>query len=151
MQAGAVFDWPHVPTKKGGTADLRVYNNAPASSAFSTHLMDPHQTTAFFSAYSPRHKMALSYIWNRSDFPWLGIWEENHSRTNPPWNGKTLTRGMEFGASPIPETRRKMIERGTLFGVPAFRWLPAKTKVRTEYWAKLEPADKVPESVGWPE
>jgi len=150
MKTGAIFDWPLVPRKDGGTTDLRVFVDAPASSAFTTHLMDPHQTTAFFTAFSPRLGLAFSYVWKREDFPWLGIWEENHSRTNPPWNGRTLTRGMEFGASPMPESRRQMIERGSLFGVPGFRWIPAKGKVRAEYWAMLEPVRKIPESVAWP-
>ena len=58
----------------------------------------------------------------------MGIWEENRSRTHAPWNGKTIARGMEFGASPMPETRREMIERGRLFGAPCYRWLPAKSR-----------------------
>ena len=74
-------------------------------------------------------------MWKRSDFPWLGIWEENHSRTQSPWNGETLARGMEFGVSPFPETRRAMIDRGKLFGVPCYRWLPAKSTVAVEYSA----------------
>jgi hypothetical protein len=151
MKTGEVFDWPLAPRKDGGTSDLRVFIDSPASSAFSTHLMDPHRETAFFTAFSPRHGLSVSYVWKRADFPWLGIWEENHSRTNPPWNGRTLTRGMEFGASPMPESRRQMIERGSLFGVPGFRWIPAKTKVRSEYWAIVEPAQKVAEIVAWPE
>ena len=36
---------------------------------------------------------------------------------------------MEFGVSPIPETRRAMIDRGKLFGVPCYRWIPAKSAV----------------------
>jgi hypothetical protein len=151
MKSAAVFDWPHAPRTDGGVADLRVYNSAPVSSGFTTHLMDPHQKTAWFTAWSPRLGLALTYIWRQADFPWLGIWEENHARTSPPWNAKTLTRGMEFGASPMPETRRQMIERGSLFGVPAFRWIPAMSVVRVEYWATLEPAAKVPETVAWPE
>jgi hypothetical protein len=150
MQTGAVFDWPHVPRKDGGATDLRVYYDAPVSSGFTTHLMDPHQLTAFFAAFAPRFGLSLAYVWKQSDFPWLGIWEENHSRTNPPWNGKALTRGMEFGVSPMPESRRQMIARGSLFGVPGYRWVPAKATVRTEYRAILEPAAKVPESVAWP-
>ena len=49
---------------------------------------------------------------------------------------RTLTRGMEFGASPVAETRRQMIERGSLFGVPAFRWIPARTRVEVRYWRR---------------
>ena len=28
---------------------------------------------------SPASKLAFGYVWRRADFPWLGIWEENHS------------------------------------------------------------------------
>ena len=100
--------------------------------------MDPARETAFFVAWSPRSRVAFGYVWRRADFPWLGVWEENHSRTGPPWNGRTLTRGMEFGASPVAETRRQMIERGSLFGVPAFRWIPARTRVEVRYGAAIQ-------------
>jgi len=143
LTPGAEFDWPLAPLAPWGPADLRVFTARPRSCAFTTHLMDPAREDAFFVAYSPAHRLAFGYFWKRADFPWLGIWEENHSRTNPPWNGQTLARGMEFGVSPIPESRREMIERGRLFGVPAYRWLPAKGRLAAEYRAVLEPADAV--------
>ena len=116
---------------------------------FTTQLMDPERDQAWFLAYSPQSKLLFGYIWKRADFPWLGIWEENHGRRQPPWNGATLTRGMEFGVSPIPESRREMIDRGSLFGVPAYRWIAAKSTLRVEYCAFLLPADRIPESVDW--
>ena len=121
-----------------GNGDLELYTNAPVSGGFTTHLIDPSRETAFFAAWSPRSQVALGYFWRRADFPWLGVWEENHSRTGAPWNGRTLTRGMEFGASPVAETRRQMIERGSLFGVPAFRWIPARTRVEVRYGAAIK-------------
>jgi len=147
MQAGAEFDWPLVPRASGGTADLRVYTDAPASGGFTTHLMDARRDTAYFLAWSPTSLLVFGYVWQRADFPWLGIWEENHSRTAPPWNGHTLTRGMEFGASPMPETRRQMIARGSLFGTPAFRWIPARTRVEARYRAVVSHAEAIPESL----
>lgn len=146
LQTGAEFEWPAAPRKDGGVEDLRVYTNAPASGAYTSHLMEAGRGDAFFVAYHPRSKLAFSYAWNPSDFPWLGIWEENYSRSQPPWNGKTLTRGMEFGASPMPETRRQMIQRGTLFGVPAYRWLPARSTAAVEYQAAAWRSDSIPES-----
>jgi hypothetical protein len=89
----------------------------------------------------------FGYVWNRADFPWLGIWDENHSRKQPPWNGVTMTRGMEFGASPFPEPRRKMIDRNGLFGVPGYRWIPARTKVRVAYYAFIATAESIPETL----
>ena len=102
------------------------------------------------AAFSPAHKLAFSYVWKRADFPWLGIWEENHSRTSPPWNGRTVACGMEFGVSPMPESRREMIDRGRLFDTPVYRWLPAKGRLAVEYWAIARSADAIPEAIDWP-
>lgn len=121
-----------------GCGDFGRYTDAPVSGGFTTHLMDPARDAAFFVAWSPRSQVAVGYVWRRADFPWLGVWEENHGRTGAPWNGRTLTRGMEFGASPMPETRRQMIERGNLFGVPAFRWIPARSRVEVRYCAAIQ-------------
>ena len=129
----------------GGTADLRRFTDAAASSAYTAHLMDAAREDAFFVAFSPKARLAFGYVWKRRDFPWLGIWEENHSRTHAPWNGATLTCGMEFGVSPMPESRREMIDRGRLFDVPTYRWIPAKSRVEVEYWAIIRDADAVPE------
>ncbi len=138
LAAGAEFEWPNAPLAGGGSVDLRTFTDRPVSAAFTTHLMDPAKEDAQFTASSPASGVTFGYRWKRADFPWLGIWEENYSRTSPPWNGCTLTRGMEFGASPIPETRRRMIERGSLLGVPAFRWIPARQSVTVQYEAFFE-------------
>jgi hypothetical protein len=52
---------------------------------------------------------------------------------------------MEFGVSPMPETRRAMIDRGRLFDVPTYRWIPAKGRVNVEYCALFLDSDTVPE------
>jgi hypothetical protein len=151
LDPGAIFDWPDAPRSGGGVADLRTYTSAGSSSAFTTHLMDPGRRDAFFVAFSPRHQLAFGCIWRQADFPWMGIWEENHSRLNPPWNGRTLTRGMEFGVSPFPEPRRRMIDRNQLFGVPTYRWIPAKTRVDAEFWIVCRPAAEIPDVLEWPD
>jgi hypothetical protein len=150
LKVGAAFDWPMAPLAGVGSADLRVFSSAPVSSAFTTHLMDPGREKAFFVAFHPGHQLAFGYVWNQADFPWMGIWEENHSRTGAPWCGKAVTRGMEFGVSPIPESRRQMIDRGSLFGVPTYRWLPAKSRIEAEYWAVAFSATAIPESLETP-
>jgi hypothetical protein len=151
LLAGAAFDWPFAPRADGGTTDLRRFTSAAASSAYTAHLMDEDRDDAFFAAFSPRTRLALGFVWRRQDFPWLGIWEENHSRSHAPWNGATLTRGMEFGVSPMPESRREMIDRGRLFDVPTYRWIPAKSGVEVEYWAIISrDVDAVPERIERP-
>jgi hypothetical protein len=134
---GVEFDWPHAPTRQQGNLDLRTYPDVAESAGYTAHLMNPQLEHAWFTASSPSSGVLFGYRWRREDFPWCGIWEENRSRKQTPWNGQTIARGFEFGVSPMPETRRQMIERGTLFGVPAYRWLPARTLVTVNYEARI--------------
>jgi len=150
LTAGADFDWPNAPRIAGGSADLRRFSSAPASGAYTAHLTDPGRAHAFFVAFSPSSRLAFGYVWRRADFPWMGIWEENMSRSSAPWNSRTLTRGMEFGVSPFPETRREMVERGRLFDTPTFRWIPAGSEVSVEYWCVAGDAERIPETLEWP-
>ena len=147
LRAGADFDWPFAPARADDRAiDLRRIADVPASTAYTAHLMDPNRA-AFFVAFSPESKLAFGYVWRAADFPWMGVWEENASRTHTPWNGRTLTRGMEFGASPFPESRRRMVDRGRMFETPTCRWLPARGVVAVEYCAIVRSAEAVPESL----
>jgi hypothetical protein len=150
LAAGADFNWPDAPLAGGGTTDLRLVDARKPASGYTAHLMDPRHEHASFLAYTPALGLAFGYVWRRADFPWMGMWDEHHSRSQPPWNGAVLTRGMEFGVSPFPESRREMIERGQLFETPVFRWIPAGARVAVEYWIVTRPAAAVPETLGWP-
>lgn len=150
MKIGAEFEWPNMPGKNGGTVDMRVFTGAPVAAGFTSHLMDPAREQAFFTAFSPEARVAFGYAWRRTDFPWVGIWEEKYCRQSPPWNGKTMTRGIELGVSPLPETRRAMIDRGRMFGVPCYRWIPARGRVTVEYGAFIGAAQRVPEELRLP-
>ncbi|HEY2431386.1 MAG TPA: hypothetical protein VGI12_01845 [Vicinamibacterales bacterium] len=147
LQPGAEFAWPDAPKHEGGAADLGTYTSARCSSAYTAHRLDPERETAWFIAFSPRLRLAFGYIWRRTDFPWLGMWEENRSRTAAPWNGQAITCGLEFGVSPLPETRQQMIERGPTFGTPGCRWIQAGQAVEVEYRAVLRPAATLPASL----
>ncbi|MBI3664958.1 MAG: hypothetical protein HY236_01835 [Acidobacteria bacterium] len=149
MQPGAEFDWPWCPDIHGGRIDLRQTSAAPVSAGFTAHLMDPAKEQAWFTAYNPDIGVLFGYAWRRSDFPWLGIWEENHCRQHRPWNGRTLTRAMEFGVSPMPEPRRRMIDRKWMFGAPCYRWIPARTHVTVEYSAFIRSSDQAVREVAW--
>lgn len=142
---GTVYQWPNLPLDGGATEDLRVYTTHPCCDRFSAHLMDAAREEAFFLAYSPASRVLFGYVWNRADFAWLGMWDENYERAAPPWSRRTLTRGLEFGASPISETRRQMIDRHSLFDTPTYRWLPARTKLTVNYRAFIRTADEIPD------
>jgi hypothetical protein len=149
QQPDAEFDWPFCPRRDGTRSDLRVFTDEPVSGGFTAHLMDPAREQSYFLAWSPATKVLFGYVWRREDYPWLGRWEENHLRTEPPWNGKGVACGMEFGLSPLVESRRQMVERGTLFGVPCYRWVPARARLNVRYCAFITTVESIPESVRW--
>jgi len=151
LETGAHFEWPMAPCLCGGLADLRRMKCEAPASGYTAHLADAEREDVFFIAFSPRYNLALGYVWKRADFPWLGIWEENCSRQGSPWNSRTVTRGMEFGVSPFPESRIEMIERGRLFGERTFRWLPALGKLSAEYWVVTQHCNTVPETLERPQ
>ena len=138
------FDWPMAPTKDGGSLDLSTYPNLEHSAGVTAHLVNEDRETAFFMAWHPETKVLCGYAWRRADFPWISLWEENRSRAFPPWNGNTITRGVEFGASPFAEGRRAMVNRGSLFGTPVYHWLPAHTSLTVEYVAFVRQSQELP-------
>lgn len=149
QEPDAEFEWPYCPLKSGHVADLRVFPSERVSGGFTAHLIDTGAENAWFAVWAPSTKVLLAYIWRRSDFPWLARWEENHLRIQPPWNSAGLACGMEFGVSPFVESRRAMVDRGTLFGVPTFRWVPARSRVSVNYCAFLAVRERIPERIYW--
>ncbi|MGA3188381.1 MAG: hypothetical protein ABSF22_14850 [Bryobacteraceae bacterium] len=132
---GALFDWPFAPNKDGTATDLRIQSSARRSSGVTCHVVDPASEIGSFEAFHPPTGVMFGYTWKRADFPWISLWEENRSRTVPPWNGKAITRGVEFGVSPFAEGRRAMVERGSLLGIPTYRWLGARESATVHYTA----------------
>ena len=88
--------------------------------------MDPRRSDAWFSAVNPKQGLMLAYVWKRADFPWIGNWEQSYGRKESPWDGKSLTRGMEFTNTPFPVSLREAVDMGRFQGEKTFRWLTAK-------------------------
>jgi hypothetical protein len=130
---GADFQFPYAPRRDSDVSDLRIFASDGRASSFTAHLMSRNSNMASFTVYSPATKVCFGYEWDPRDFPWLGIWEESKSRKGPPWNGGTVACGLEFGVSPFPEGREKMLRRETLFGVPAFLLLKGFEQRSVEY------------------
>jgi hypothetical protein len=150
LTLGKEFSWPIAPRRDGGQSDLRQMHRTAPASGYTAHLADPQRDHSYFIAFSPQFRLAFGYVWKRADFPWLGIWEENCSRQASPWDGKTVTRGMEFGVSPIPETRREMVDRHRLLDAPAYKWIVSRGRLDAEYWISSQITDVIPDSLTWP-
>lgn len=132
LQPDADFQWPNVPRKDGDHWNLRTTATGQFGH-YTAQLLDPALDVAFVSACNPRQRLLVVYVFRRADFPWVGNWEESNNRTNPPWNGKTFCRGIEFSTTPFSIPRRETMDSGRLFGESTYRWLPAKTKASVRF------------------
>jgi hypothetical protein len=140
LKMNAAFTWPKGPGIRGEKVDMRqISKKYRATSDFSAQLMDPKRKDAWFSAVNPRLGLLVAYCWTRADFPWIGNWEENYGRKSAPWNGRSLTRGMEFADTPFPMALRDAAARGRFHGLPTFRWLPARGRLTMCYNILLAP------------
>ncbi|MFH1707302.1 MAG: hypothetical protein ABIF71_05230 [Planctomycetota bacterium] len=135
MRPETEFTWPHIPAQRGGTLDARPAPAEARSGDFSTQLMDPARAQAWFTAWRPAGGILMGYVWQRSDFPWIGNWEENRARTTAPWQGREYCRGMEFSTSPFPAGRDAAVTMAALHGAPTFRTLPPRGAITVRFAA----------------
>lgn len=126
LAPGVNFTWPMAPTKEGELVDLRAAPANPNLLDHTTTLMDPNREIQFVTALNTKQRLLLGYLFRRSEFPWLQTWE-NYPK------GQTLARGLEFSTQPYDVPRREAISLGKMFGAPTYRWLPAKSVIRTKF------------------
>lgn len=126
--------WPYAPKKDGGYCDYRK-PLAPTQVAndFTGYRVSQSDSLGNFVAGNGRFGFALFYVWPRRFFPWMGVWDEKHARSKPPWNKSTCVRAYEFGASPYPLMRRDLISTPYLFDVPTYLLLPANSTIWVRY------------------
>jgi hypothetical protein len=127
---GRDFEWPDLP----GHGSLRVSRATPDFYEHVGCLMDPGRDDEFITAISTEKSLLLGYLFRREDFPWVQHWMHYPEDGAYAW-------GLEFGMQPYDATKEELVSLSPMFGVPAFRWLPARSRVRTRF---LMFATKVP-------
>ncbi|MBM3811875.1 MAG: hypothetical protein FJW20_09595 [Acidimicrobiia bacterium] len=120
------FQYPNAPLLHGSLVNLRAVPANPGSMDHTGCLMDPAREHVFVTALRVDKKLLFGYLFRRAEYPWLQEWM-NYQKDG------ALARGLEFGTQPFDVSRRQTVEMGKLFGVPAFRWLPAKSKITTRF------------------
>jgi hypothetical protein len=129
------FTWPNAPTEKGGTADLSQPFATPGTGFVVGVLLRESSSFGYFAVLNAKLGLLQGYVFPRTIFPWVVMWEENRARSGPPWNGRTQARGIEFGTTPLPVGKWETLRRGPLFGVPTFCRIPARSELHANYAA----------------
>merc|ERR1711924_459385 len=122
--------------------DWRVSPHKDMSEGLCTLRVAPENRWGWLSAHNSRWQRKLTYVWQRADFPWLMNWEENSCRSDKPWDGRTLTRGLEFSSYAYALGRQRNVEIGKLFDTPAFEWLDAHEEKTTTFFIEYKATDR---------
>jgi hypothetical protein len=145
LTPGRNFHWPFAPSHTGGNVDLTRPFSHDGLGFLVAVLLNPRRQTQYVTALNQPHGILVGYCFRRRDFPWAAVWEENKTRTGPPWKGICQARGMEFGSTPSPITRREAFAVAPMFDTPTFSTVPARGKSTADYVSFLA---KVPEDFG---
>jgi hypothetical protein len=134
LAPAAEFSWALAPGIHGGSVDLQRPCQTPATGFVAGIQLDPRREHAFVCAVNRVHRLAIGYVFRRSRFPWVTLWEENCARTTPPWSGREQARAFEFGLSPLPIGREATLRMGDKFSTSTILRLPARGSL-TAAWA----------------
>ncbi len=129
--------WPIGTSYDGKRVSLREMQARPKSYTYYGVLMDQARERSYLTAYHTDYRVLVGYVWRTRDFPWLGDWQENRRMTIPPWNGEVVARGLEFGTTPFEGTMQEVVEEGTVYGVPVYRWIGGRERLTVRYVAFL--------------
>lgn len=136
LRAGPLT-WPNGVAPDGTPVDLRPMVGKSGYGLYAAYLMEQSRPLSYFTMYNENYRVLIGYVWITNDFPWIGDWQENRRATQPPWNGKVIARGMEFGTTPFGGPMRQVVEEGRLYGVPVYRWIGGGERLSTRYLAFL--------------
>lgn len=139
------FRWPEAPTPSGHSVNLEHVLIREGLGLVASVLVDPRRKWGYICGLNTRHGLLIGYCFQRTDFPWVTVWEENRTISAVPWKNRTEARGLEFGTTPIPSTRCDVFRRGSLYDTETFSCLPAGGRKSIEYLAFLT---QVPSGVG---
>lgn len=120
--SGKGFEWP---TGQAETAiNLRTVRDIERSGYVNNFLVNPKGEFGYFTAVNPEQRLLLGYLFRRTEFPWLNVWEANQPATDD--QPAMLSRGLEFSNTPTHGSLKAMMAVPKLWEVPAYEWLNAR-------------------------
>lgn len=125
------FEWPAGQAETA--VNLRTLRDVERSGFVNNFLVDPKTEFGYFTAVNPEQRLLFGYLFRRTEFPWLNLWEANQPATND--QPVMLTRGLEFSNTPIHGSFKAMVAVPKLWGVPAYEWLNARGSLVKKFCA----------------
>jgi hypothetical protein len=120
------FHFPYAKDNNGNV--FNVKNPQTNYNAVLSFLVDKDNNVGWLTAYSPVHNLLIGYVWKRSDYAWIHLWQH--------WNETgILYRGLEFGTAGIHQPYKEIMNTATqLFGEKTFAYIDAGESITKKYF-----------------
>lgn len=117
--------FPFVKDDKGN--DFNLSRSTGSYSSVFSFIVDIHNNIGWVTAYSPAYNLLIGYIWKRSDYPWIHLWQHFD-------DDKILYRGIEFGTAGVHQPFHEILNTAThLFGEKTLAYIDAGEIVSKKY------------------
>jgi hypothetical protein len=127
-----VTTWPYAKNDNDNSLDLR--NPGSSYNAVFSFVVNPTDTYGWITAYSQTHHLFFGYLWKRSQYPWIHLWQHYE-------NDKIQYRGIEFGTAGIHQPFKEILDTATtLLGEKTYAYLDAGETVSKSYLSFIQPA-----------
>jgi hypothetical protein len=126
LAPGKEFAWPFAPGLEGNLVDLHVIPEDPHFLDHAATLLDRDRELEWVSVLNSQKWLVSGYTFRRDEYPWLQHWGNYPSAAQ-------VISGLEFGTQPYDLPRRQVISENSMFDVPTYRWLPAKSKIESHF------------------
>ncbi len=128
-----ILTWPYANDPFQNTIDLT--NPQYAYNAVFSFIVKKENDYGWITAYSPKHKLLLGYIWKRTDYPWIHLWQHYNE-------GSIQYRGIEFGTAGIHQPFNEIINTATVvFGEKTLSYIDAGESITKNYCSFLYETD----------
>ena len=89
----------------------------------------------WITAFSPKYNLLFGYMWKRSDYPWIHLWQHYT-------DGIIQYRGIEFGTAGIHQPFNEILNTSPiLFGEKTYAFIDAGESVSKNYFSFIYETD----------
>lgn len=130
--ASNTITWPVAKDDRNNLVDLR--NPHASYNAVYTFIVDPKEEFGWITAFSPTHHLLFGYVWKRTNYPWVHLWQHyNHDLIQ--------YRGIEFGTAGIHQPFREILSTAPfVFGENTFEYIDAGESISKGYCSFIHDA-----------